>query len=113
MYYSCFRKRTHVVVQKISFDYSLLSIFIPNPNDNISVAPTAEIVTLTLVLPITQNTSYVLSLNDNYFNSIQRNILKACVSKFYTNKIIFSFDLVTSTIKFGRYNKIHDSALDR
>jgi len=79
-----------------------------------SVAPMGEIVTLTLVLPITQNTSYVLSLNNNSFNSAQRNILKACVSNFYTNKIIFSiFDLVTNTIKFGKYNKIHDSSLDR
>jgi hypothetical protein len=112
MYYSRLTQQTHVVVQKTSFDYSLLSVFIPNPNTDISVAPTVEIVTLKLILPITQNTSYILSLNDNYFNSAQRNILKACVSKFYTNKIILSFALVTNTIKFSKCNKIHDSALD-
>jgi hypothetical protein len=112
MYYSRLTQRTHVEIQKTSFDYSLLSVFIPNPNTDISVAPTVEIVTLKLILPITQNTSYILSLNDNYFNSAQRNILKACVSKFYTNKIILSFALVTNTIKFSKCNKIHDSALD-
>ncbi len=67
--------------------YSLLSVFIPKSNDNTSVIPTKETVVLELVLPITQNSSKVLSLNNNpllvnhYLNSAQRNVLKNCVSK--------------------------------
>ena len=74
-----------------------MSVFIPKPTDNSPVTPTAETVTLTLVIPITQNSSNVLSLNnnnplmaDNYLNNAQRNVLKACVNYhyFYKNKII-------------------------
>lgn len=61
----------------------LFSIFVPKQNNDTS---TTEIVTLTFVLPITQNTSQILSLNNNlliannYLNSAQCNILKTCVS---------------------------------
>jgi hypothetical protein len=68
------------------FYYSLLSVFIPKPIDGVPVTPIAEKVVLTLVLPITQNSSNILSFNndsliaDDYLNNAQRNILKACVS---------------------------------
>jgi hypothetical protein len=69
------------------FCYSLLSVFIPKSNDNTSVIPIKETVVLELALPITQNSSKVLSLNNNpllvnhYLNSAQRNVLKNCVSE--------------------------------
>jgi len=68
------------------FYSSLLSVFLPKSINGIPITPTAGTVTLTLVLPITQNSSNVLSLNnnslmiDNYLNNAQRNILKNCVS---------------------------------
>jgi hypothetical protein len=48
---------------------------------------TAETAVLTLVLPMTQNSSKVVSLNNNpllanqYLNGAQRHVLKNCVSK--------------------------------
>ncbi|CAF1038727.1 unnamed protein product [Adineta steineri] len=113
-----------LLIIAIAISIGLLSIFIPKPNNNnnsnINIS-TTQLVTMFLVLPITNNTIYALSMNNNtltagnYLNNAQRNILKACLqirlnsrneSKLITDLSIDSARAQYSGINYNNQTKL-------